>query len=492
VARARRLSVEEHAELCAAFLGLSGVQDANSRNLYIEALDNQLVSGLSFARHSDPHHDVWSLLRACQDHRDHPAPIRKLVVIVKAFHRGSAPMARLEELIECLFPDELLRVSERETLLDMLPRVDELRAAAAYRYALPLGSVAPMPDWSDPSAVLDALENHVTPNGRPERLMVFVDYLAHQSEVTTRSALHRWIDEVGFRLALPESTLRDLCVSTEARLAETGRFYLVVQLRPDGIDLDRFLMSVWLQRDNDPQEPLHRDDRAYLLPEAADRLHELIREVPARAGVEVGELTVEFVLPRSLINEPTDQWRMDKVLPHRLGTRHPVVVRSLDRIQDPDLHGPWRSKWRWLTRHGHQADPGAIHWVDLPNERSPESLRAHLLLDDRPVALALAFPPRRSATLLADELTAGLYAGMPVIVWCRDARSPDQFRQEVLRMLSGRGLAELPGTVRRLRLEADHGTDGGDNHLGRHLTVLFDDAERLPEQYRRRGRLRAP
>jgi hypothetical protein len=161
-------------------------------------------------------------------------------------------------------------------------------------------------------------------------------------------------------------------------------------------------------------------------------------------------------------------------------------------MRNPDLHAPWRSKWRWLIRHGHQFDPADIQWVDLPGTRPPEALRAMLLLDDRPVALAMAFAPGESAELSADELTAGLYAGMPVIIWCRDGRPPEQFRREVLKMLSGRGLAELPTMTRRLRLEADHGSDGGDDHLGRHLTVLFDDADRVPDSYRWPGRWRAP
>ena len=319
------------------------------------------------------------------------------------------------------------------------------------------------------------------------RLLVFVDYVAHQAPASS-PVLHRWIDEVGERLSLSEPALRELCVATTARLASTGQVFLAVQLTPDAIDPDRFLASIWLQRDGEAHEPLLRDDQPRTLAELSERLHELIRDAPAMVGVDVGDLVIEFILPRSLINEPVDQWRMDKVLPHRLGTRHPVVIRSLDRMCSAELHAPWRSKWRWLTRHGHQADPGAIHW--LRSRAGHRGGAAFVLLDDRPAALAMAFAPDNSADLKADELTAGLYAGVPVIVWCRDERGPEQFRREFARMMAGRGLAELPAVVHRLRLEADHGTEH--EHLGRHLTVLYDDADRLPDIYRRPGHLRAP
>ncbi|WP_204269086.1 effector-associated domain 2-containing protein, partial [Klebsiella aerogenes] len=43
-----------------------------------------------------------------------------LVEVVRVFHQGSRPMAHLDELLACLFPDRLLTSTEYEELPDLL------------------------------------------------------------------------------------------------------------------------------------------------------------------------------------------------------------------------------------------------------------------------------------------------------------------------------------------------------------------------------------
>lgn len=488
VPKDRTLSVAELDALCSAFLRLPGMNERSTRDLYVDALNNgQLANSLSVSRYPDPRHDVWALLRACQDHAD---GIRALATVVRSFHRDSRPMIELDNLIESLYPDELLTPKEREELVSLLSDVAPQQLQLACHYAGPSSWLAATLDWHDPATAARVIEASVGKVGDAPPLLEFVDFVAHQMDAVRSAKQHRWIDQVAERINLNSKIARGLCVSAKARLVKAHRYYFIVQLQPDGIDPNRYLMSVWLQQHVSVEESLHRDDTPITLTEVAERLPELLKQAHTALGVGAGELTLEFILPRSLIGHPIDQWQIDPIFPHRLGTSYPVTVRSLDRLGNVGLHTEWRQKWQWLSANGHQNKPDAIHWLLEPNTRPPHSLRATLIQEDSVVALAMAYPPADSPTLGSDELSASLYAGMPVMLWCRENDLRPQFEQEVQELLAGHGLVELPKQVLQLRQKADE-TDTA-SALGRHLTLLWDDADRMPQSFARSTRLRAP
>lgn len=488
VPKERALSVAELEALCSAFLALPGMYERPTRDLYIEELNNsQSLSYLSVPRYPDPRHDVWSLLRSCHDH---PGGIRALATVVRAFHPGSRQMIELDNLVESLFPDELLTPEERTELVRLLVDVAPQHLQLACHYGGPSSWITTTFDWSDPASVARRIEASVGKAGDAPPLLEFVDFVAHQMDAVRSARLHRWTDRVSDRIMLKREVVRGLCASARARLVKAQRFYFIVQLQPDGVDPNSYLMSVWLQQHLSVEEPLHRDDTPITLREVAERLPELLDQAHAALGVGAGELTLEFILPRSLIGHPIDQWEIDRTFPHRLGTSYQVTVRSLDRLGSLGLHSAWRKKWQWLSTNGHEEAPAAVHWLLEPNSRTPNSLRASLIQEDSVVALAMAFPPKDSTTLGSDELSASLYAGMPVMLWCRENDLRPRFEQEITELLAGHGLVELPKQVLQLRQKADE-TDTA-SALGRHLTLLWDDADRMPHGFSRKTRLRAP
>jgi hypothetical protein len=420
---------------------------------------------------------------------DHPGGIRALATVVRNIHGDdSRPMRELDELIECLFPEELLAPDERDELIGLLSDVTPQQLQLACHYAGPSAAIAVTLDWNNPTAIARRIESLIGKAGDAPPLLEFVDFVAHQVDADRSAAQHRWIDRVGARIALSRHVIRGLCVSASARLVKAQRFYFIVQLQPDGVDPDSYLMSVWLQQHESVEEPLHRDDTPVTLREVAEQLPELLDQ--AHAALGAGELTLEFILPRSLIGHPIDQWEVDRVFPHRLGTSYPVTVRSLDRLAKLGLHSAWRQKWQWLSTNGHQVEPAAIHWLREAGARSPNSLHASLLLENSVVALAMSFPPKHSTALGSDELSASLYAGMPVVLWCRDDELGPHFEEEIRELLAGHGLKELPKQVLQLRQKADQNDTA--SALGRHLTLLWDDADRTPQTFARSTRLRAP
>jgi hypothetical protein len=256
--------------------------------------------------------------------------------------------------------------------------------------------------------------------------------------------------------------------------------YLVVEFTPDGVDPEYFLLSAWLQYGDEPGLTLRRDDKLVAVSELPAQVASLLVEDDHVIHRLTPELTIEFVLPRRLLGHPVDQWRITiGGLERRLGIEYPVVVRSLDRLRQQAHHHNWRRKWAWL-----RDNPGtaAAWWVTRPGEIDGEGLYNSLLFERSAVCLALAFAPPPGRQSVADELEVGLQAGAPVIAWSRDQRVARNFPTELQRLLD-MGLLRLPESVLLLRRQAVRTQAAEDAHLGFQLTLLFDNADRVPEPY---------
>jgi hypothetical protein len=238
-----------------------------------------------------------------------------------------------------------------------------------------------------------------------------------------------------------------------------------------------------------------RDDVARTLKEVAEQLDTLLPSIPEQVSVDIEELTVEFILPKRLIGHPVDQWEFDRSgFPRPLGIRYPVVVRSLERLRDRSLHDAWRRKWRTLADEGHRVHALPIFHVEPSRTRELRALYSLLVADDRHVCLAVPFPPSDSGDASRnDEFTAGLTAGMPVIVWSRDLADPAEFSVLVRDILAAQGVLNLPRQMLWLRQSALTTMDGT-RSAGPvpSMSLLWDDADRIPGPFRRSVRLQAP
>ena len=114
---------------------------------------------------------------------------------------------------------------------------------------------------------------------------------------------------------------------------------------------------------------------------------------------------------------------------------------------------------------------------------SAESILSVLVEDDRLVCVAFRRPPAHAADPAADAVMAALLGGVPVMIWCRDQASAELAYQEIRRLLEEGGLADLPERVRQLRNQAIQMGDPA-GHPGLSLTLLWDDADRIPRAYR--------
>jgi vWA-MoxR associated protein C-terminal domain/vWA-MoxR associated protein middle region 0/Effector-associated domain 2 len=486
--------VDDRSRLVHAFWDLDDLRERENRTFYLRLLEEELGHPLPFKRDGRDFHDLWHFVDACLAY---PGAVHILVAVAEKFHRGSEPMNRVHRLVEEFMPEPLLLAAERRELHRLVtPLADEqitpsrlAAIRALYRKAVgPLGPVLEG-DVVDLPQVLAKLEEvTVSTDGTPP-LLAFVDDLAVSAEGAIATELDRWAGGLAERLRLRRTTAPGRLPSALPPAHDEPRAHLIIQFRPDAVDQERFLPSAWLQHEGEQATMLHCDDGeplpAGLLPGLVERLLTEDHHVVSRPTTD---LTVEFFLPHRLLDTPVDQFRITVGgLQRRLGIEHPVVVRSLDRLQNRVLHHNWRRKWKWLRDHPADA---TVCWVTRRGVFSGESLYNSILYERSAVCLAMTFPPRATGDQPTGELWIGVQAGTPIAVWSRTPRDPARFTLEFQELLEG-GTMALPDNVLALRRRALKAQDSApaDDHLGFHLTLMFDDPDRIPEPY---FRLSAP
>lgn len=419
------LSLRDAGEIVDALLDVPDLADRRLRGLYAEMLAGETGGGPVIGSSDDLRHELWSLVTWCAPR---PGAFHKLLEAIRSFHPADVQVEVLAERLQRIVPPPLLTDEERRELLSLLERCGPEDRAEALRG--PAGSIAPrlLGAADDAAAVLQVLGDATFGPGGEHPLTSFVYRLAELQGPDPGTALYAWADAFVSRtgLARPRAHAR----------TGTAHSYLTIQFDEDGIDPDRHLVSVRLERGEAGPVVLYRSDEPMTLAEAERRVSQVMRS-ELRAAGDHDDLVIEFLLPMALLGEPLDEWRLGPAeSPEEpISVQHPVVVRSLDRLRDHSLHQQWRARWNSLRQ---EAVPG-IQWASG---------------DDR------------------GELSEAIRAGVPAIAWVRGGHDPRAVGQ--LHALLGRTrLTDLPEKVHEIRKTALPGP-------GRRLQLLYDDPDRLP------------
>lgn len=195
--------------------------------------------------------------------------------------------------------------------------------------------------------------------------------------------------------------------------------------------------------------------------------------------------SLEFFLPLELLLEQVEAWevrfgRINKPA----GKLYQISVRSLDRITDEEGYPPelWRQKWeRWRALKPAQVSD-SVKWLCSVEDCNLDKLSDQLITGNLSGLLQLVTRDdlgEQDAELLIDLLSVALAAGIPAAVIVR--KRPGEVaeaREAIKQVLAKYNGSQLPLVVQDLRNEANSVNDG--NHLGNHLTLLWDDPHRLP------------
>ncbi|MFF5226090.1 hypothetical protein [Dactylosporangium sp. NPDC000521] len=368
------------------------------------------------------------------DDRYHPAPAwDRIAELVSA-------------LPAALTPDQLVRL-----LWDAMDDIGPLTVATTYEL-LPL---------------LRTLDTMYVPAGCMPPALALLEYVAVTQPAPVRRGLQRLIDE----LTADSRVTPDEAAGVRER-AGRGRRELSpvsVFLKVEPSDGGRYGLTAWLYRPGSVITFKREAPERYDATQLRGAVEGLISEVgPLVRGVELGRLTFEFVLPWNLLGEVVEWWRLDDGRP--IGSRSPVVVRSLERMRDPWAAGEWRRRSELL----HRPDLGqAGEFVVTGSIRHGR----HGLRRDSAAYLAADGPYVAPASWRDDHpLLAALKDGLPVAVWQRDGGDPQWLVELVHGTVTDAGLDRLPTEVLRLRSDGPP-QDGS----AVSVCLLWDDYHRQPE-----------
>ncbi|MET8944433.1 hypothetical protein ABZX30_12815 [Streptomyces sp. NPDC004542] len=448
--------------------------------------------GIALDVHEGPYRRVW-LMNLLLALREHPRGLRTLEAWIGLLAPQTHDLNRLRVAIAVsevpLFP-----AKDWERLLDLLrdfpPRdLGEIYEELFYSRGEPLSPE----DSEDPLfVVLHAATLNCVP-GAPHPCVELVARLAEIAEGPCAEGLRAWAKEheqsphgLGSPAAVPlpeaaadqDPPVADRSESTACDFGQdtwSPAACLTIRIRYKADDAEgstRVLISSWRQVTRRGGLAFRGEDVVVVEQDAETTVQALVEEAESGWAHRYQEdLALEFFLPHDLLHLPVERWPKKPF--HRagaaLGEDHPVMVRSLDRLERRAMHRNWQKNWLSALA---KAD-GRVHWF-------PDDNRG-LLRTDPPAVVVLSTPPRTDADAAGgDELDHALLAGAGIVVWDRRERPDPSFRTHLTEFLGGSDLRRLPAVVQALRIRAWNGDAGEGSAVGCHLALLWDDPFRLP------------
>ncbi|MFF7673795.1 hypothetical protein [Actinacidiphila glaucinigra] len=421
------------------------------------------------------------LIRLMEGVSGTPGGLTSLVETLEVWEGGSVAVLNLKIALAAWEVD-LFAVEEWEELFRLLDgmRVPDLGRQYADFLREQGRFVAPA-HCTEPWAVFLHAATLNARNGQPLPCLQLLRRLAFAAEGERQLAILDWAEARD-----PRNTVSDDIGLGEQEGRASGSDadvwrpsdYLIIRLRPllDGETEGTTILSYW--RRVHPSGQVRGEDRRIAPQDLEREVRTLIHQAESDwAYFLKGELAIEFVLPWDLLHLPVERWEKSSFrgVGAVLGEDHPVVVRSLERLDRRDLHGRWGSRWDAFA----EGRAGRAHWF------ADDGL-AHLLSDPPPAVAVLSSAPGSGSTAEAeqrhgpDELGEALRAGIPVVLWDRRGRMDPEFQAAVRAVLDSGDLRRLPALVKSLRIASRDSDSEGAPVVGRHVALLWDDPYRLP------------
>ncbi|WP_437302543.1 phosphorylase family protein [Sorangium sp. So ce388] len=395
----------------------------------------------------------------------------------------------------------------RERILETVGPADFSREhlLEAYKESAPV-------DWRhhfdgdrNPDLVRCMLVKLATALGQSDGAHPILRFALHLRKVATRpalvAALHDWFDDAAAHLGLDAPAQRALQDEVDrSGSAGTRVLHLVVVMEESLVERGCYAVraSRALVRPGETRwsvediEPLEVDQgRVYTLEETRALLNELLSQLDDDLCQSNDQLTVELVVPLGVLGCDADRWELKRGVHSTVpfGVEYDIVLRSWERAYDPRckrITAAWAAKWGRV----HESCGGAVAWACTHDDAAAGlATRLHA---QGPAAVVLRFAPPRSAADVGSRVLGELIdAGIPVAVWPREPPEDEARFKTWVEQLTGTILpAGWPAAVKEHRREAHRGTDR--RHPGHHLTLLWDDPNKLLPDARPWARLASP
>jgi hypothetical protein len=340
-------------------------------------------------------------------------------------------------------------------------------------------------------------------------LVRFVHLIGELVASELANGLRDWIGETLNHMALDaddEARAKELHGAGGDEPAPEASYHLLVQVAPRFCEAGLYIVKAWLFGTEGPaclrpgEEKVAREDLPSCLDALLADLH--------RFDAATDRTWVELLLPRELLCADVDQWRvgLDFIDGIPIGVEHRLTVRSLERSSRSRAVQALQERWRAvrrrieapcrLTNAVHQLDGegGMALWIER-DDCGGTPLYASLKDAKGLVAVVLGCPPRPDPRDPSRDVLNTLFqAGVPIVLWARQppAGGAEVVRETLAALLDVEPFGRLPDRVWDLRKQGAARMDLDDLHLGRHLSLLWDDPSRTSPDFEPKHRLQAP
>ncbi|GAB3738249.1 hypothetical protein GCM10027598_66430 [Amycolatopsis oliviviridis] len=372
------------------------------------------------------------------------------------------------------------------TVLDLIPRKDlaglhqRLNSIEVPHLAVmmsrALGPAVPLPRLEGITDAWGAFQLLTDFNAGPDGIppaVTFLRLLAENMEGEQGAMIAGWIADQARALRLAPALVHQR--QSRPPIPERPHLHLIIMLEPVSADPTRCTLAFWRQDDPEVWPPALGGVREIDIAEVEFRVDDVILETESFWSGQSMSASVEFLLPRTLINLPVQRWAKEhgtgQPQPLRYGYR--LGIRSLERMRAKHWHREWNVRWDSMVK-----DPSADR-LHYPGGTGSESHPIEAILSDEHwVGLVLTNPPssRAEPGSAPDELTSALRSGLPVVLWHPDA-DPEKLRGLLDWVLAAEsGFIELPD---RRKLANSGAAVPFKNSLAHDLVVMWDDPKRV-------------
>jgi vWA-MoxR associated protein C-terminal domain len=188
---------------------------------------------------------------------------------------------------------------------------------------------------------------------------------------------------------------------------------------------------------------------------------------------------IHVFLPLELMYLGVDIWVLENSLrPKYLGHDHLVFIRCANRYDRNYSKAPsWRKLWK---RHQDSLQEIAQHVFVPGHDKDIDKLIEILddaVQDNRQfIGLQLSDAPVSAKNSFYELLDSGL----PLAIWSRSNLTRSKHRTQVSALLASCCLETLPTKVKDKRFETRQSKNTEANHIGHHLSLLWDDPNFYP------------
>ncbi len=370
------------------------------------------------------------------------------------------------------------KLEELQKLLESKLSDDDLKKA--YKSSFPEDFWSLVPHVTV-SSVIELIRSEIPLQNGTDPLLVFARYLFCEMirDEQVKAKLQNWIRRVD-----PKLDIESVCAGANSRKSQKSVQSLIVKLIPDpnnrSNEEQEFDVEIYEWRESENSRLIYtgRCKKENIL----EKLDELVDRY------EDEDIQIEFFLPCDLISLDVDGWKKkeDFGFESRLAQYYQIIVKADRHWLYPNrkkIPAKFRKKWKENWKRFQNYSTGTFNDECVLCECDHQSYDPQKLsgkfITSKHICLMMTFLPPKPA----DFGFAILSAGIPVALWCRESvcevESHQRKKDEIMQVVKDGMLKEIPERVHKVRQKASL-----ENDLGNHLTLLWDDPNRVPDKFK--------